>query len=360
MAFPFSMIGSKRKRDQVVAIDLGGRTTKAVCLHRRSDGFTLSRFAVLDAPIYEKSLTLDLLTEHLKTVCQSLEAKAKVVTLAVGVNECLVRQVEMPKMPVEDMRLVLKNNSKNYLQQDLPNHVFDCYVIPPRYVATPADAAKVAGSAVLKQKVLVAGAKKNLVDDFQVAIRSAGMIPDQVIPALIAPVNAFELVMPELFSRGALALVDIGFKNSSISILSEGELILNRVVAIGGDRLTAGLAESMGISYAEAEGIKIGMAAEVQPVLESLLTPLGRELRASLDFFEHNQDRPVAQVFLSGASVRSEFVAQTLQTEMMVECKTWLPTALLQMSLPAQQTAEIEHVAPQLTVAIGAAMAAFS
>ena len=31
----------------------------------------------------------------------------------------------------------------------------------------------------------------------------------------------------------------------------------------------------MGISYAEAEGIKIGMPAEVQSNLEPLLTPLG-------------------------------------------------------------------------------------
>lgn len=358
MAFPFFNSGAKRKRDQVVAIDLGGRTTKAVLIQRQNDGFALARYALLDAPIYEKSLSIDLLSEHLKTVAQMLEAKGKLTTLAVGVNESVMRHVDMPKMPVEDMRLVLKMNSKNYLQQDLPNHVFDCFVVPARSVATPADAAKVANTAVMKQKVLVAGAKKQLVDDFQAAIKNAGMTPDFILPALIGPVNTFEMVMPEAYAKGITALVDIGFKHSSIAIIAEGELVLSRVVAIGGDRLTSGLAETMGISYAEAEGIKIGMAGEVQPVLESLLTPLGRELRASLDFFEHQQDRPVQQVYLSGASARSEFVVQSLQTEMMVECKTWLPTAGLQMALPPQQTAEIEQVAPQLTVAIGAAMAA--
>ena len=359
MALPFFESGAKRKRDQVVAIDLGGRTTKAVLIQRRNDGFSLTRYAVLDAPIYEKTLSVDLLTEHLKNINQIMEAKGKPVTLAVGVNEALMRNVEMPKMPAEDMRLVLRNNAKSYLQQDLPNHVFDCYVIPPRYVATPADAAKVASSVIMKQKVLVAGARRQLVEDFQTAIRNAGMIPDYIMPALVGPVNAFEMVMPEIFSRSVVALVDIGFKHSSIAIVSEGELILSRVVALGGDRVTAGLAENMGTSYAEAEGIKIGMAAEVQPVLESLLAPLGRELRASLDFFEHQQDRPVSQVYLSGASVRSEFVVQALEKEMMVECKTWLPTAVMQMSLPPQQTADIDQVAPQLTVAIGAAMAAF-
>jgi type IV pilus assembly protein PilM len=287
-----------------------------------------------------------------------LEAKGKLATLAVGVNDSVMRHVEMPKMPAEDMRLVLKMNSKNYLQQDLPNHVFDCFVLPARAVAGPADAAKIAGSAVIKQKVLVAGARKQLVEDFQTALKGAGLVPDYIVPALVGPVNTFELVMPDAFAQSITALVDIGFKHSSIAIIAEGELVLSRVVALGGDRLTAGLAETMSISYAEAEGIKIGMAGEVQPLLEALLAPLGRELRASLDFFEHQQDRPVAQVFLSGASARSEFVVQSLQAEMMVECKTWLPTATLQMALPAQQTAEIEEVAPQLTVAIGAAMAA--
>jgi type IV pilus assembly protein PilM len=342
----------------VVAIDLGGRTTKAVLIQRRDDGYALARYAVLDAPIYEKNLSVDLLTEHLKTVAQMLEAKGKLATLAVGVNDSVMRHVEMPKMPAEDMRLVLKMNSKNYLQQDLPNHVFDCFVLPARAVASPADAAKIAGSAVIKQKVLVAGARKQLVEDFQTALKGAGLVPDYIVPALVGPVNTFELVMPDAFAQSITALVDIGFKHSSIAIIAEGELVLSRVVALGGDRLTAGLAETMSISYAEAEGIKIGMAGEVQPLLEALLAPLGRELRASLDFFEHQQDRPVAQVFLSGASARSEFVVQSLQAEMMVECKTWLPTATLQMALPAQQTAEIEEVAPQLTVAIGAAMAA--
>jgi type IV pilus assembly protein PilM len=357
MALPFFDSGTKKKRDQIVAIDLGGRTTKAVFLQRRNESYVLNRYAVLDAPIYEKSLSVDLLTEHLKAVSQALDARGKLTAIAVGVTDSLMRHVEMPRMPVDDMRLVLKMNSKNYLQQDLVNYVFDCFIIPPRYIATPADLGKTAPG-LAKQKVLVAGAKKQLVEDFLLAAKNAGMVADHIVPGLIGPINAFEAAQPEVFSRSTVALVDIGFKHSSIAVIAEGELVLSRVVAIGGDRLTAGLAENMGISYAEAEGIKVGMAGEVQPVLESVLTPLGRELRASLDFFEHQQDRPVAQVYVSGASVRSEFILQSLQNEMMVECKTWIPTAFLQMALPPQQAAEIEQVAPQLTTALGAALTA--
>jgi Tfp pilus assembly PilM family ATPase len=135
---------------------------------------------------------------------------------------------------------------------------------------------------------------------------------------------------------------------------------LNRVVAIGGDQITAGLSETMSIGYVEAENIKIGMAHEVQSNLEAIVTPLGRELRASIDFFEHQEDKSVSQVFLSGASSQSELIVQTLQAELIVPCKTWSPTKVMHMSLESHKAAELETAGAQLTVAIGAALSALN
>jgi Tfp pilus assembly PilM family ATPase len=171
--------------------------------------------------------------------------------------------------------------------------------------------------------------------------------------------NAFERAQPAEFTNEVVALVDLGFKSSVISILMQGELAMTRVVSIGGDKLTAGVAESLVVSYAEAEGIKVGLPEEVQSVMQALLMPLGRELRASIDFFEHQNDRQVSQVFLSGAASRSDFILQTLQAELMVPCKNWNCVGPYQLALPPQQLAELEQVSPQLTVAVGAAMAVF-
>jgi type IV pilus assembly protein PilM len=359
MALPF-LKSKLMGQDQIVSVDLGGRTTKAVHMQRKGDGVALCGFAVLDAPIFEKAISVDLLAEHLKSIGQTLGiTKAKPISLAVGVNESIARLTEMPLMPVSDMRLILRNNSKNYLQQDLTGYVFDCFIFPPRAVNGARDKSKDPNSLVPKNRVLAAGMKKQLVDDYQSAMRNAGLIADRVIPGVVGPVNAFEMAQPNEFAKGIVALVDIGFKNSTICILQEGELMLNRVVAIGGDRLTSGLAEAMNISYGEAEGIKIGMPEEVQANLEPLIIPLGRELRASIDFFEHQHDKVVTQVFISGGSARSEFIVRLLQTELVVDCKAWNPASFLQLALPPQQTTEIDVVAPQLTVAIGAAMAVF-
>ncbi|HXJ71244.1 MAG TPA: pilus assembly protein PilM [Candidatus Dormibacteraeota bacterium] len=354
MGVPF-ISSHARKRDHVLAIDLGARTTKAVFVQRRGDQLTLANYTVIDSPVFEKALSAEVLAEHLKEIVRVLGNRTRQLTLALGVNETLFRQVEAPMMPIPDLRLMFKFNSKTYLQQELPDHVFDCQFVLSN--AVKAEAPKISANA--KQKVMVGGARKHAMDEVLNASKIANLVTDHVVPAVIGPVNAFELAEPETFQKEVVALVEIGYKNSTITILDCSEIMLSRVVAIGGDRLTQGLAESLGISYPEAENIKLGMPGEVATNLEPLIHPLGRELRASIDYFENHHDKAVSKVYLSGGSARSEVIFQTLQAELVVPCEMWSPAKTMQLTLPPERMGEIEQTAPTLTVAIGAAAASF-
>jgi type IV pilus assembly protein PilM len=289
-------------------------------------------------------------------IIQALGGKTKFLVLALGVNDTTLRPAELPLMPVNDMRLMLKYNSKTYFQQDFPDFTFDCFILPPPPGKSPAESLK----PNQKCRVLVGGAKRQFLEALQAAAKIAGCVADQVTLGIIGTMNAFELAQPENFAKGPVAVVDLGFKNSTISILLNGELSLSRVVAIGGDKLTSGLSEALGISYPEAEGIKIGMPEEVQSAILPLLMPLGRELRASIDFFEHQQDRAVGQVFVTGGSARSKFIVEALQAEMMIPCQGWNPITPLKIGLPQSQASESDQVAPQLAGAVGAGLAALS
>jgi type IV pilus assembly protein PilM len=351
MALP--LLGSKaRKRDQIIAIDLGAHTTKAVQVQRKGERFVLTGCVVQEVPARDGAAALDQLSAHLAKIVQAMGARGKPAAFALGATDAFVRPAELPLVPASEMRALLKFNAKNYLQQDLPDHVFDCHILPPPPSAKPEPVRP--GQ---RGKVLVAGAKKRVLDDLQAAAKAAGLMPEAVVPGLIGPANAFESAQPDVFAKGPVALVDLGFRNSSISLLLAGEPILHRVVGIGGERLTSGVAEALGVSYAEAEGIKLGLADEVQSTMVALLAPLGRELRASIDFFEHQQDRTVAQVYVSGGSARSDHILEMLQTELMVPCVRWNPVQSLTLSLPANQGGELEACGPQLAVAVGTALA---
>ena len=350
MGLPFLGNGAGN-RDQIVALDLGSHSAKAVHLQRKGNGLTLHGFAVVEhrSPGGETAVPPE---EVLAKVMAALGSRHKQVVLTVGATEAVLRTAELPMVPVGDMRTMLKLNAKAYLQQDLADCTFDCHILPlnPRAVSEGIKPGQ-------KAKVLVGAAKNSLVEERLKLIRGAGLQAEALVPELICPVNAFELAEPELFAKESIALVDLGFSHSSICLVLDGELVLSRVVSFGGDKITTGLAEALGTSYTEAEGIKVALAHEVQTTLAPMLAPLARELRASIDFFEHQHDRPVGKVFVSGAAARSDYLLEALQSELMIPCATWNPIGTVTLAVPGQQQATLEPSAALLSTAVGAALA---
>ncbi|HEY6226586.1 MAG TPA: hypothetical protein VI282_05630 [Verrucomicrobiae bacterium] len=114
----------------MVAVDLGGRTTKAVQIVRKGSGFELVNFACKETPTSDKGLSAEALSDHLKSILNEVSARTKHIVLVIGHNEALLRHAELPLIPISDARMMLKFNSKNYLQQDFPEHTFDLHLLP--------------------------------------------------------------------------------------------------------------------------------------------------------------------------------------------------------------------------------------
>ncbi len=367
-AMPLPFFSSfNKKRDQVVVVDLGAKVTKAVHITRGASGFVLKGFANVESPVFERGFKPEPLAAHLKAVTQILGANLRPVSIALGVESSLLRHADMPLVTAHDMRQMLKFGSKNYLQQDLSDCAFDVHMLPRRTdgrtdgTTQTADGTTQteAGKAIPKMRVLVGAAKQQVLQGLQEAAEQAGLEADMIVPSFVGPPNAFELASPEVFANEVVALVDVGHKNTTICILFNGELSLSRVVAFGSGKITQGISEALGMSLEEAEGAKVTMPPEVESVVQSLLSPLGRELRASIDFHDHQRDRAVSQVFFSGGAARNVQIIQALQVELMVPCQTWNPASFMKLEMPPQMLGEIEMVAPQLTVAIGVGLSAF-
>lgn len=350
LAFP-KILASRR--NQVIAIVLGTRTTKAVYLKRHGTGFCLLNYALLETPALAQGLSCEVLTEHFKKIKQLLEAETNQLVVVIGMGDSLLRNTELPPMPVADMRKLLKFNTRNYFQQDLPDYVFDCHILPFKTGEAPTSSAR----QYKHEHVLVGGVRGRLVDDLDVASRAAGFVPVQITLSQISLANAASLAMGDVVNNEVVALVDLGFITSTISVLVNGELMLTRVVGIGGDRLTSGLAEALNITYLVAEGIKQVMPEKVHAKLQSLMHPLGQEMRAAIDFFEAQYDKRIHEVYVAGGSAKSDLIVQTLQEMLALPCKRWNPTAFLERKLPSQKAGEIEKDALQLATAIGAAAA---
>jgi type IV pilus assembly protein PilM len=341
----------QKKRDDIVAIDLGTQLTKAVYLRRKGGEFSLQNYVLLATPIYEKVPTREMLAEHFKQVCRSLRAGTKRAVIVVGTTDSFLCHAELPAASLSELRRMIKLSPKVHLRQDLPDHVFDCYVTEQE----PANTETAIIRARRKQKVLVAAVRRRWIENLQEAAGDAGLFLEQITLSQVGCVNAFKM-LPAESHADAVALLDIGMMNSTISIVAKGDFPLTRVVNIGAKKISEALSK-LGAGEEPVEEVKDDAGEEVEARLQRSIGLVAKELLASISFFETQQDLKVTQVFVSGGAARSQFVLQTLERELELPCESWNPTKSVAVDLQAPRRFEVEYDGPQLSVALGGGLA---
>jgi len=163
-------------------------------------------------------------------------------------------------------------------------------------------------------------AERDLVDHLVEAATGAGLMLSEVTFTQSALINIARQTCQTLLAGNAVALIDIGSKATSISILLEGEAVLNRIIPIGckhlGENLDKGQDKESGKAYLSNESFES---------LEKATQLLLRELRASIDFFEQVHERIVSQALFTGGLARTESaVIRVMQEGLVVpRCQLW-------------------------------------
>ena len=347
---------------RVIVIDCGGSSTKAVYLERRGTEVVLLNYVIRPAPTQAVKDSVELMAEFLREIQQALGAKSRQVIIALSPSEGVFRNVELPELRVGDLRNLLKNNSRQYLHRELEGFEIDCAVIS-RVAATSSttltglssygESGAGAGKAVARLNVLVGAANGALVDLFHQAALAAGLIPAEVTFTQSGLINCARMTCGPLLADNAVALIDIGSRSTAITILLRGEAMLTRIIPIGGDHLTAGLAREFGISLEMAEELKVNMSDKDLTKLEKLSQPLLDELRASIDFFEQLHERIVSQALITGGAARGEATIRLVQEGLVVpRCQMWNLGEAVRLGMPEAVRANYDKDASRLGSAL--------
>jgi hypothetical protein len=204
-----------------------------------------------------------------------------------------------------------------------------------------------------RSRVLVISARRSLVEDLVDGARDAGLTVEGITIGQVALTNAFRKTNPEALAQ-SVALVEIGYRSSTISILHAGELALTRVVNLGAEGLATVLDQATAGGSGDSIDNENPLSDALQVSVQKAISALAREIDASIGFFLSQHDHPVIQVYVSGGSARSHFILQTLEAELGLPCRNWNPTTAFELRVPQEKAAEIDYEAPQLTGAVGA------
>lgn len=356
---------SRRLRTKrLLVIDLGGWTTKAIHMERSAEGLQLINYLLQPSPFLETNLDRAGLAEHLRQIRLACGGKTKRAVIVLSMNQGLIRQVNVPDAAPSELRNILRLNSKQFVQQSLVNCALDVCLtglpeVPERVLHQSAQEAPVPqpvpGRKTPTGKAAIVGViPEEMLKLIEEASKDADLILEEVTLSQIGIANAALWGLVGI-QKGVTALVDIGFRCSTITILWDGQIALNRVVPTGGDAISAQLADEMNATYRVAEAIKVSLPERAQDKLLSAVKGLCDELRVAIDFFEHTYEMPVVNAWISGAAASSPCMIETLQTLLRLPCKPVSLNETLSVNLPKNQVTNLEAHGPQLAPALGAA-----
>lgn len=330
----------------IVGIDLGNSSYKAVRLQRRGNQYVLTRAALVPIerdPASTAPLTEQTVVNQIKALTKQVKAADAEVHYTINSANSTVRYVELPKIPLEEVRSALKLNSANYLRQNFENYTFDACPLDAEaaeaLIAAKKKPAKGAAAPGGKAKTLVGGISSPEVMLYFHASRGAGIKPRSLQLTPISLINGFEAAYPEIFHGHAIALLDLGFLSSSLTILDKGTPLLTRTVPMGAKHITDYIVQMGSMDFAKAEAAKIQGDPMLNDAVSRTAVTLIREVRSSINFFEKNSDQAIGRVYLTGASVASAAIIEALSNDVGVACDPWNPAEGMVVELPADQQA---------------------
>lgn len=207
----------------------------------------------------------------IKQAAHTAGVTVKEAHVGVGSANVVVREIELPSLPMAQLRSSLPFHVQETLPMSVDEVLLDFYPTGEKELET---------SKVLRG--IMVAAPKSTVTQNLLAIEAAGLRPKMV------DLGGFALLRSQLSDEsmsGVVVLVDIGARLTTVVITSNGMPRLVRTLPQGGQDLTDAVAGALQIGVVEAEEVKIqmGLGGRAAPGLEAAQEPLSQSARALIE-----------------------------------------------------------------------------
>ncbi len=371
----FFHVNKRRKPDLALGIDIGASQIKAALIRRQRDTFELLEYAVHALPTTPAKAYRgpEFVAELQKTV-DTLKTSERRAYVTISCSSAMVCQAEFPPVPIEEIKSALKLNSAGYLRRDFSSYYLDAFELKrgsqepkakAKGTAKPVEAAKDAAKTQDKENkskdkdgtktiILVGGANKEEVDACREALTAAKLKPQVIELAAVSVINAFQFSHPEI-KDDVVVLVDIGARMTSVNFLQGGLPLITRIMHFGGAQISEYIGQVLMLKPQEAEEEKRKMSPPVQELVKTAISPLAREIRSSIDFFERQNDLHVQRIYACGGSASSPQVLEILGEAVGTPVECWNAVESLDVSQFNGGTRRVLSMGPSLAAAVGVA-----
>src|SRR5450755_2155004 len=235
-----------KKNKQLVGLDIGSSSIKAVELKSTKHGYELVSFgleplaqdtvvdgAIMDAPLVAGAIT---------NIFETQKVKTKNVATAVSGHSVIVKRVTLPMMSEDELYDRIQSEASQHIPFDIADVNLDHQLLE---------------SLDSQMDVLLVAVKKDKILNHTNVLAQAGKNSVIVDIDAFALQNCFE-VNYDPDPGQTVALLNVGASVMNINIVRGGIPLFTRDVSVGGNQFTDALQKELDLSYEDAERLKKG------------------------------------------------------------------------------------------------------
>ncbi len=328
----------------LIGLDIGTHACKMIAVKPKAGTYEVVAWAV--EPVRNNDSV-----SAVKAVLAVSPAPEVSPATALSGKGTLIRYVEMPRLSKEELQKAFTYEMDKYLPFP-PDQIYtDCHILDNHFKNQ-------------KMLVMLAAAKKELVDQRVRHCQEWGISPDVITLNPLAAVNAFmrfnkeELASVDAGAPRGVALLDMGEQVSNLTIIVGECPKFTRDLFWGGTDLAESIAKGLEISLLEAEALKLNPGdreAAVMEFADASIANLITELRLSFDYFVTENNITIAKLFLTGGVSMLKGVTGIFSNSLDVRVEVWDPFSRFEIA-PNVSRDEFRRVSGQLGVALGLAV----
>jgi type IV pilus assembly protein PilM len=233
----------------------------------------------------------------IQTLTEKHRVKAHEVIASVPGPAVIIKRATFPDQKAKELEETILIEAGNFIPESLENVNLDYQVLSHDRNADTVD-------------VLLVAIRKDVIDSYVDVISGAGLTPVVVDVDYFALENMFAINYAPT-SDAVVALVNIGARYSSINIMKGTQSVFTGDVPVGGRQFTEALAQELGLSYDQAEAVKVtgeggrGDHKKVESVLAATTEHLIDEVHRALSFFWTSAaEEQIHTVYASGGAAQ--------------------------------------------------------
>lgn len=212
--------------------------------------------------------------------------------------------------------------------------------------------------------VFITAAREDLIEKYQGLAKEVGLKVKVVDLSMVALSNVFEHSVfdkLEKYSNGSLVM-DIGAQTTKMLVYKNGAPVYSREINFGGKIVSEEIQRQMGVSYDEAEDLKIhgdesgNLPEEILQICESTIQNLFSEVKKALNFYlSTNTEDKIEFAFITGGTSRLPGIKEGI--EKLLEVPTEYLNPVKRIDIDGKLSGQMQDLIPVIgTVAIGLSM----